>query len=242
MAEPEQPQCERSFRAGVREALGVPAAVLGAGFIGYGSLAADAGYSIWLTLAATLAIWALPGQLVLMEMQANDAAVAATVLAVSLSAARFLPMTLTLMPLMRGGSRARRLWQFLLAAQLVSMTTWAVTMRRFSDMDAGLRWHYFLGFSLVCISVSLVFALVGQLLIGALPPLARFGLALLTPLYFFVTLVGEARTRSSITALVCGAATALLLHAVAPNWSLLGAGFIGGTAAYFLQRRHVRHG
>jgi predicted branched-subunit amino acid permease len=87
-----------------------------------------------------------------------------------------------------------------------------------------------------------VFALVGQLLIGALPPLARFGLALLTPLYFFVTLVGEARTRSSITALVCGAATALLLHAVAPNWSLLGAGFIGGTAAYFLQRRHVRHG
>lgn len=232
---------QRAFRAGMREAFGVPAAVLGAGFIGYGSLAADAGYSIWLTLSATLAIWALPGQLVLLEMQGGDAALAATVLAVSLSAARFLPMTLTLMPLMRADGRKRSLWQLLLAAQLVSMTTWAVTTRRFSDMEVDARWHYFLGFSAVCVGASLFFALVGQLLLGVLPPLARFGLALLTPLYFFVTLVGEAQSRSAITALVCGAATALVLHEIAPAWSLLGAGFIGGTAAWLLQRRHARH-
>lgn len=231
-----------AFRAGVREALGVPVAVLGAGFIGYGSLAADAGYSVWLTLSASLAIWALPGQLVLMDMGGSDAAFVATVLAVSLSAARFLPMTLTLMPMVRAGGRARRLWQYLLAAQLVSMTTWAVTMRRFDGMDAAARWHYFLGFSLVCIGASLFFALVGQLLIGALPPLARFGLALLTPLYFFVTLVGEARNRASITALACGASVALALHAIAPDWSLIGAGVFGGTAAWLIQRHHARRG
>lgn len=229
-----------AFRTGVREALGVPVAVLGAGFIGYGSLAADAGYPVWLTLSATLAIWALPGQLVLMEMQASDAAAVATVLAVSLSAVRFLPMTLTLMPLLRNGGRGRRLWQFLLAAQLVSMTTWAVAMRRFNGMDVAARWHYFQGFSLACIGASVLFALIGQLLIGALPPLARFGLALLTPLYFFVTLVGEAQSRMAFVALICGAATALLLHAVAPAWSLLGAGLIGGTLAWLLQRRHER--
>ena len=237
------PQHRRAFGIGAREALGVPAAVLGAGFLGYGSLAADAGYSIWMTLAATLAIWALPGQLVLMEMQAGDAALAATVLAVSLSAARFFPMTLTLMPLMRDGSSKRRLWQFLLVAQLVSMTTWAVAMRRFNDADLKdleSRWHYFLGFSAVCIGSAALFAVIGQLLLVALPPLARFGLALLTPLYFFVTLVGEAQSRSAITALVCGAAVALLLHTVAPGWSLLGAGFIGGTAAFLLQRSHAR--
>lgn len=230
-----------AFRAGAREAFGVPAAVLGAGFIGYGSLVADAGYPIWLTLAATLAIWALPGQLVLLEMRAADAAAAATMLAVSLSAARFLPMTLTLMPLIRG-TRPRARWRLLLAAQLVSMTTWAVTMRRFDDMDAAERWHYFLGFSAVCMASALVCALVGQLLLGALPPLARYGLALLTPLYFFVTLVGEARNRSTVAALVCGAATALALHAAAPGWSLLGAGFIGGTAAWLLRGKHVRTG
>lgn len=237
------PRVRAAFRTGAREALGVPAAVLGAGFLGYGSLASDAGYSVWLTLAATFAIWALPGQLVLMEMQAGGAAAAATVLAVSLSAARFFPMTLTLLPLMRDGSRPRRLWQFLLAAQLISMTTWAVAMRRFGESDLGKaesRWQYFLGFSAVCIGSAALCATIGQLLIGALPPLARYGLALLTPLYFFVTLVGEARNRSSITALVCGAATALGLHVVAPGWSLLGAGFIGGTAAWLLQRHAQR--
>lgn len=228
-----------AFRAGAREAFGVPAAILGAGFIGYGSLVADAGYSIWLTLAATLAIWALPGQLVLLEMHAADAAVVATMLAVSLSAARFLPMTLTLMPIMRGEKR-RSLWRLLLAAQLVSMTTWAVTMRRFSDMPVEERWHYFLGFSAVCMASALISAMVGQFLIGALPPLARYGLALLTPLYFFVTLVGEARDRSTFAALACGAATALILHAMAPGWSLLGAGLIGGTAAWLLRRADVR--
>jgi len=228
-----------AFRAGAREAFGVPAAILGAGFIGYGSLVADAGYSIWLTLAATLAIWALPGQLVMLEMHAADAAVVATMLAVSLSAARFLPMTLTLMPMMRGEKR-RSLWRVLFAAQLVSMTTWAVTMRRFNGMPVEERWHYFLGFSAVCMSAALVSAMVGQFLIGALPPLARYGLALLTPLYFFVTLVGEARDRSTFAALACGAATALILHAMAPGWSLLGAGLIGGTAAWLLRRADVR--
>jgi len=230
----------QALRAGAREALGVPAAVLGAGFLGYGSRAGDAGYSIWLTLSATLAIWALPGQLVLMEMHAREAAFLATVFAVSLSAARFLPMTLTLMPLMRGGSSVRKLWQFLFAAQLVSMTTWAVAMRRFEEMDVDARWNYFLGFSAICIGSSMLFAVIGQLLIGALPPLARYGLALLTPLYFFVTLVGEARTRTAIAALVCGAGVALLLHVYAPAWSLFGAGFIGGTIAWAWQGSHVR--
>lgn len=231
----------RAFRTGVSEAFGVPAAVLGAGFIGYGSLVADAGYSIWLTMAATLAIWALPGQLVLLEMHAADAAMAATVLAVSLSAVRFLPMTLTLMPLLREDGRRRPLWQLLLTAQMISMTTWAVNMRRFNDLDTEDRWQYFLGFSAVCMATALVFGLIGQLLVGAVPPLVRHGLALLTPLYFFVTLVGEAQTRSAITALGCGAAIALVLHAIAPDWSLLGAGLIGGTAAWLLQSKHVRN-
>jgi len=73
-----------------------------------------------------------------------------------------------------------------------------------------------------------------------LPPLARYGLALLTPLYFFVTLVGEARTRTAIAALVCGAGVALVLHFYAPAWSLFGAGFIGGTVAWLWQGSHVR--
>lgn len=229
------------FRTGAREAFGVPAAVLGAGFIGYGSLAQDAGYSVWLTLTASVAIWALPGQLVLLEMQGSDAALVATLLAVSLSAARFLPMTLTLIPLLRQTHPRPSVLHLLFAAQLISMTTWAVSMRRFNDLDVSQRWSYFMGFSAVCIGVAAVCALVGQLLIGALPPLARYGLALLTPLYFFVTLVGEARDRSAFAALACGAVFALLFQLWMPDWSLLAAGFIGGTIAWWIQRHVVKH-
>ena len=46
----------QALHAGAREALGVPAAVLGAGFIGYGSLAADAGYPVAASLTTTVPV------------------------------------------------------------------------------------------------------------------------------------------------------------------------------------------
>ena len=79
------------MRDGARDAFGVPAAVLGAGFIGYGALAAENGYSVWLTMIATASIWALPGQLILIELYALGASALAIVLAAVVSSARFLP-------------------------------------------------------------------------------------------------------------------------------------------------------
>ena len=89
------------FRAGVRDAIGVPAAVLAAGMIGFGAFALEHGLSLGLALACTVGIWALPGQIVLLEMHAGGASGLLTVLAVALTSARFLPMAMTLMPLVR---------------------------------------------------------------------------------------------------------------------------------------------
>ena len=86
---------------GAREAAGVPAAVLAAGYLGFGALAAGHGLPRGYSVAATLSIWALPGQLILVEATALGAPFVAVVLTVALSSARFLPMTLVLMPLMR---------------------------------------------------------------------------------------------------------------------------------------------
>ena len=49
-------------------------------------------------MASTAVIWALPGQIVFVEMHTLGAPLVATLLAVMLSSARFLPMTLLLMP------------------------------------------------------------------------------------------------------------------------------------------------
>jgi len=216
------------------EALGVPAAVLGAGFIGYGSLAAESGYSIWLTVVATITIWALPGQLILIEMQAVHASAVAIVLAVVFSGARFLPMTMSLMPVMHDPRRSRLTGY--LAALLIAMTSWAAAMRRSPDLPRPQRLPYFIGFAGTCVAVSAACAVIGHYLAGAFPPLLRIGFAFLTPVYFFVILIGDVRTRLAALALVCGALAGPLFYLVNAQWSVLLAGFVGGTVAYLIQR------
>jgi predicted branched-subunit amino acid permease len=227
-----------AFRGGMREALGVPAAVLGAGFIGYGALAAEHGYSIAQIVFATFAIWALPGQLVLIEMNAVGASAVAVIAAVVLSGARFLPMTVTLTPTLRDPRYGPAVMYP--AIQLLSMTTWAVTMQRGTDLPSAQRVPYFVGLGLACIVVSAVCGMAGHALAGALPPLVRLGFVFLTPLYFLVILVGDVRTRLAAVALACGAVAGPLFHLVSPQWSVMLAGFAGGTLAYYLQRAYGR--
>lgn len=67
---------------GARDALGVPAAVLAAGMLGFGALAFESGLNLVLAVACTAGIWALPGQIVLIEMHVAGAPGSLTVLAV----------------------------------------------------------------------------------------------------------------------------------------------------------------
>jgi predicted branched-subunit amino acid permease len=223
-----------AWRLGISEAFGVPAAVLSSGFIGYGALSADAGYSLWMTTFSTFIIWALPGQLVLHEMYGVGAAWFAIVLAVALTAVRFLPMAMTLMPLIRDERHAP--WKLYVAAHFVSMTSWAVCMRRCDDLPRVERLAYLIAFSVTCWSACLVTGAVGYFAGGLLPAAVRLGLVFLTPIYFLCMLVGDARTRLARISLVCGAVSGPVLHRVDPQWGLLLAGLLAGTVAYVLHR------
>jgi predicted branched-subunit amino acid permease len=224
------------WRLGIRDAFGVRAAVVGAGFIGYGSLAEEYGLSIAHSLFATVAIWALPGQLILIEMHAIGAAAIAIVLASTLSGARFLPMNLSLMPLIRDPRYGKMKVYFI--AQLVSMSGWAIAMRRAPDLPSEERMPYLIGFQLTCMGVGAACAVAGHLLTGALPPLVRVGLVFLAPAYFLVILVGELRTRLAAIAVFCGAVAGPLFYVVNPQWSVIAAGVFGGTAAYLVRRKY----
>lgn len=218
----------------MRDALGVPAAVLAAGMIGFGALAYESGLSLALALVCTGGIWALPGQIVLIEMHLTGAPGAVTVLAVMLTGARFLPMAVSLMPIM-DAARHRRATVYA-AAQLLAMTSWAWTMRRCVEMPREVRLPYFMGFAATCWAVCLVATAAGFYLAGSFPPLLRLGFLFLSPVYFVVLLIGDARTPLAIAALACGAIAGPLLHLLDPQWSVLSAGVVGGTAAYFIQR------
>jgi predicted branched-subunit amino acid permease len=221
-------------RAGIRDALGVPGAVLAAGMLGFGALALESGLSLLMALACTAGIWALPGQIVLIEMHMSGAPGALTVLAVTLTAARFLPMAVSLMPVIRdpGYSRAT----VYSAAQLLAMTSWAWTMRRCADLPRESRLAYFIGFSATCWTIGVAATAAGYYLAGSFSPLMRMGFVFLNPVYFVVLLIADARTVLAVCALVCGAIAGPLLYYANPQWSVLLAGLIGGTAGYVIQR------
>jgi len=223
-----------AFLRGVREAIGVPAGVLAASYIGFGAMAGTGGISIWVVIASTIAMWALPGQLVMVDMWQIGAPLIAIVLAVSVSNARFLPMTLTLMPVIR--DRSHPLWYYYLAAHGVSMTVWTISMRRCLEMPAAERMAYFAGLVFACIAVSAGAGAVGYMLAGSIPPLIQIGFVFLTPVYFFVLLIGEARSRLAAIALACGGFAGPLFYVLTPQWSVLVAGFAGGTAAFLLHK------
>ncbi len=224
--------------AGVRDASGVPAAVLAAGMIGFGAFSLEYGFSIWLALACTAGIWALPGQVVLLETISSGAPGYLTVFVVALTGARFLPMTMALMPIVRrpGGSH----WTVYLVAQLIAMTGWAWAMQRCPAMPQAQRMPYFTGFAAACWLISITATAAGYWLAGSFPEPMRLGFVFLTPVYFFVILVGDVRTALAAWALACGAVAGPLIHLASPQWSVLLSGLGGGTLAYLIHRNYGR--
>jgi predicted branched-subunit amino acid permease len=77
---------------------------------------------------------------------------------------------------------------------------------------------------------------VGYLLAGSLPPLVKQGLVFVGPLYFVLILTGETRTRHGIAALACGAVAGPLIYTIAPEWSVLLGGLVGGSVAFVALR------
>lgn len=225
----------QAWHAGFRDACATPAWVLGVGFIGFGSLAQSQGFGMLHAALSTVAIWALPGQLILVEMHTLGAPFVAILLAVVFSSSRFLPMAVTLMPHLRvPGVPA---WRYYVASQLLAMTSWAVAMRRFPDLARPVRLPYFLGFALTMWVVALPCTIAGYALAGTLPGPLRLAFIFANPLYFILILTADLRGRMLVLALACGAVAGPLIHLVLPAWSVIGGGFAGGTAAFLLVRK-----
>jgi predicted branched-subunit amino acid permease len=231
---PPYPDARVAFWAAVRESIGVPSMVLGAGYLGFGALANGGQLPLWAALLSTMTIFALPGQLALLEMSIAGSVPVMIVITVALTAARFLPMTVALLPMLR--SQERPGWRIYAAVHLLAMTGWVASMRRCPELPHEQRLPWFVGFALTnwvaCVSCTAV----GYALAESLPPLVRQGLVFVGPLYFVLILTGETRTRHGVVSLACGAVAGPLVHLAAPQWSVMLGGLIGGTVAFVLAR------
>jgi predicted branched-subunit amino acid permease len=209
--------------------------VLIAGFLGFGALAAAQGIPLAVAVASTALIWALPGQLIFVEMHTLAAPLVATVLAVMLSSARFLPMTVMLLPVMQDPRHPR--WKYYVAAQLLSLSGWTMAVMRFPAIARNERLAWFYGFTLVLISASALSTAAGYLGADRLPPLARLALVFMVPLYYLLILSGAVRDRVAALGLACGALAGPLAYLATPQWSVLLGGLAGGSFAYLILRK-----
>jgi predicted branched-subunit amino acid permease len=232
------PSRRAAFWGGARVSAGAPSAVLAAGYLGFAALAKAGQFPLWAALISVTTIWSLPGQLIMLEMFFAGAAPPIIVIAVALTAMRFLPMTVSFLALVREPQRPAA--QLYFAAHMLVMTNWAPCMRRVPELPIEQRMPYFLGFAITNWVACVAATLVGYFLVDSFPPLVNRGLVLISPLYFVLILSGEFRNRLAFASILFGAAAGPLLYTVTPQWSILLAGLGGGTVAYFLFRsRHA---
>jgi len=233
---PSEADARAYFRRGVRDGFGFPVVLLMATMCGIGGLVRDIGFPVWAGTLSTLLIWAGPAQVIVFGAVATGAALPATAFAVWLSSARFLPMTVSILPLIRSGSGS--LGRTLAAAHLVSMTTWVEGLRRLPAVPAPMRYAYFMGYALVIISGGTLMTHLGYYLYALLPRMVAAALLFTTPLFFSCALVAGARTRAEWVALGFGAMLTPIAMQVLPSGiDFLVIGLVGGSIAFLVQRR-----
>jgi predicted branched-subunit amino acid permease len=221
----------------VIDALPAPALVLGASYVGFGSLCRESALSLAQGLVSTASAWALPGQIATIELFAIGTNTLLITLAVALTNARLLPMTVTLMPFLRAPGIPR--WRYFLFAHFVAVTAWAQGMQRCPLMPAEQRLPYFAGFALTLWLASLLGTAIGYVAAGVLPDAVTLGFVFLNPLYFMLIFLSDLRQRLRALALALGAALGPPLFLIDSEWGLLMTGLAAGTAAFLLDR-HLR--
>ncbi len=220
----------------MRDAAGMPALVLMASMVGVGGLARDIGYPLAVAVLSTFLVWAGPAQVLMFGSLAAGMALPAVAVVVSLSSVRFLPMTVSLMPLLR--EPRRPLWQQLLASHLVAVTNWVEGLRRLPSVPQEQRLAYFYGFGFTTMTAAAIATGAGYFLVGELPPPLAAGLLFTSPMFFSATLLAGVNTvRASLPFAFGFALVPVCTPLIGRDFDLLVVGLVGGTAAYVLRGR-----
>ncbi|WP_407050711.1 AzlC family ABC transporter permease [Methyloraptor flagellatus] len=228
------------FGRGMAQIVSVPALVLMAAFVGFAGLARESGVPVQYAAMLTALVWALPSTVIMVAAIKSNATLFAAMLAVSLSAVRLMPMTMALVPILRG-PRTRTI-TLLALSHFVAVTSWVFGMTQLPALPRDARVPYYAGFAITLTTVNIGVTVVAYIAAGALPPALAAALSLLTPLYFILSLWGASRLPSDRLALVFGMVLAPVMNKVSPDYELLLVGLIGGSAAYGIGRWTRRRG
>lgn len=222
------------FWRGVGMVFSIPALVLVSTFVGYGSIAREAGLGIGHTAFSVPFIWALPSNLLLVAGVASGASLFTIMIAVVFASLRMLPMTMALIPQIRAPHTTKL--HLLIACSFVAVTAWVHTLNKAPDIPRSGRYPYFLGFVAVLLIGSTLSSVLVHVVAAKLPPLLLAGLYFLTPLYFATMIWQTTKGRGEVVALVLGLTLSPLLAMWLPQSNILLAGLIGGAIGFACYR------
>lgn len=214
--------------------------IMGASFVGFGSMMNGMDWSVGQALYSTFSTWALPGQIAMAEMAASGAPLMAIVLAVAFINARLVPMVASLLPQVRRPGIPT--WAYYASALLIAATSWVGTMRRMPDLLPEQRFSFMIGYGLLLYLTSPLFTFIGYHLAGSVPAPVTLALVFLNPLYFMVLFLVDLRSRSKILAIAFGTIIGPLSYLYIPDWSLIVTGLIGGTLAWAIGKYMLTKG
>jgi predicted branched-subunit amino acid permease len=202
---------------------------MGATFLAFGAAAAEAGLRLGWALAASLLVYGMAGQVVLLQLLGAPPSAAA--LGATAANARFFPMAVAIAPWL-GPARMRRWW----ALPFIAITPWAAGMRRLPALAPEQRLRWFLGFALASWVAAAAATAAGHALAPRLDPALRAALLFANPLYFALLMAAELRVPAARRAMLLGALAAPLALLLPPASGLLAAGLLGGTLAFLGSR------
>ena len=219
-----------AFSHGFRDCVVAPGWGVFAAMAGFGSIAGEAGESLWRALVLMAGLWSMPGQVAFVELSAEGVVGLSMIVAVTVANLRMLPLTLASIPLLRDerGIRPRHFW----LAQINSVTGFVQlkdASGRIEDQRSLAR--YFEGF---CVGTLLLGALgttLGHSLASHLPEQGLRTLIFVTPLYLLLLTV---RTRDAmmLSAAALGCVAVPLGHLWSADWGVIAGGLAAGTLAF----------
>jgi len=222
------------LRKGVAAAFTLPGLVMAFSFMGFGALLHSEGLSPISGIAQDLIIWALPGQVVLVDAMARGVPLLLAALAVTLTAVRLLPMVVLVLARARMPGNPR--WPEYLAAHFIAATVWVMSEMHFSGIPRSGRLPWLIGLGCMLAMGMMVATSVGYAITVMMPPPLAATLVFFTPAFFLLALVDGAKLVQDRIAIVLGALIGPAVHVVWPSVDLLVAGLAGGTLAFLADR------
>lgn len=225
-----------AFWQGIRDALGAPVWVLFAGMVGFGAMGRSHGLDAWMTGLTSLLMFALPGQVVMLEMFISGSSLLAIGFAVTLTSTRFVTMVVTLFPQFH--RRDRNPWLYVWV-HMLAMTAWALSMREFPSIARQHRLNYFIGLALPCWLISPLGTVLGYYVAGWVPVAVTLALVFINPLFFMLTFT-EVKPWGNRLAIALGCVLGPMFYVWDADSSLLLTGLAAGSCAYMIDRRWLR--